>query len=139
MATARALILQPGVAGNFHCVSRCVRRSWLCGVDPYSGQSYEHRREWIEQRIHLLAEIFAVGIHSYAVMSNHVHLVIRVEPELTTDWTDQQVAERGVALHCPAKFSDEARLNRIEAWRMNPDRVAALRVKLARMFRELAR
>jgi hypothetical protein len=39
----------------YHIVSRCVRRAFLCGVDSRSGQSYEHRREWVEKRIKQLA------------------------------------------------------------------------------------
>ena len=44
----------------YHCVSRCVRRSFLCGIDSYSGQSYERRREWVEQRLLFLCSIFSI-------------------------------------------------------------------------------
>ncbi|MCB1606873.1 MAG: hypothetical protein KDI71_07850, partial [Xanthomonadales bacterium] len=88
-----------------------------CGVDPYSGRSFEHRRQWVEDRLLALAEIFAVGIHSYAVMSNHVHLVVHVEPALTSTWSDRQVAERAVALHCPAHFSDKMKQSRVSTWK----------------------
>ena len=31
----------------------------LCGKDPYSGKSYEHRRDWIQRRLKFLAEKIA--------------------------------------------------------------------------------
>jgi len=44
---------------SIHCVSRCVRRSWLCGFDDYLEKFFEHRKPWVEQRILELGEIFA--------------------------------------------------------------------------------
>ncbi|MES9954924.1 MAG: hypothetical protein ABW104_18990 [Candidatus Thiodiazotropha sp. 6PLUC2] len=52
----------------YHCVSRCVRRAFLCGVDSHTGESYEHRRQWIVDRMKQLADIYAIDICSYAVL-----------------------------------------------------------------------
>lgn len=52
MTYPRNQLVPPGSPGVYHCVSRCVRRAFLCGEDRYSGQSFEHRRQWIEDRLH---------------------------------------------------------------------------------------
>ncbi|WP_372627631.1 transposase [Arsukibacterium sp.] len=83
----------------YHVVSRCVRRSFLCGVDSTTGQNYEHRRAWIEQRIRLLASLFAIDICAYVVMSNHLHIVVKLHPEEAKDWSMHDVLLRWTSLH----------------------------------------
>ena len=83
----------------YHCVSRCVRRAFLCGQDERTGQSYEHRRGWIEDKILSLADIFAIDVCAYAVMSNHTHLVLHVNADEALNWDVKQVLERWHSLH----------------------------------------
>lgn len=82
----------------YHVTSRCVRRAFLCGFDRVSGRSYEHRRGWIEDRIRLLSSLFSVTLCAYAVMSNHYHLVVRLSPDESDRWTDDQVLEHWTTL-----------------------------------------
>jgi len=83
----------------YHCVSRCVRRSFLCGKDKYSGQSYEHRRGWVEDRLLFLTTVFAIDMCAYAVMSNHTHVVVYVDKTLTDGWDTDEVLRRYHKLH----------------------------------------
>ena len=78
----------------YHCVSRCVRRAFLCGEDVHSGRSFEHRRQWIQDRMQLLSQIFALDICAYAVMSNHYHVVLHVDRERAQSWDDAEVLRR---------------------------------------------
>lgn len=98
MTSPRSQLVDPDAPGFYHGMSRCVRRAWLCGDDRLTGQSFEHRRGWIEERLLELADIFAVGLYAYAVMSNHVHVVLRVDPVTAQQWTDQEVAARWARL-----------------------------------------
>jgi hypothetical protein len=63
----------------------------LCGFDEYSGQSYEHRRAWVEERLLYLSSVFAIDVCAYAVMSNHVHVVVHVDVNKALGWSDKQV------------------------------------------------
>ena len=78
----------------YHCVSRCVRRAFLCGEDPVSGRSYAHRRSWIEKRLLALAEVFALDVCAYAVMHNHYHLILHVDREQALGWGEHEVVSR---------------------------------------------
>ncbi len=78
----------------YHCVSRCVRRAFLCGEDDHSGQNYEHRRAWIEERLLFQSQVFALDICAYAVMSNHYHVVLHVDTAQAESWSEPEVIER---------------------------------------------
>lgn len=78
----------------YHCISRCVRRAFLCGFDEYTGKDYEHRRQKIEDRILKLGGIFAIDIAGYAVMSNHYHVVLHVDKARAEAWDTLEVIER---------------------------------------------
>jgi len=78
----------------YHCISRCVRRAFLCGEDKFSGQSFEHRRQWIIERIRFLTAVFPIEVCAYSIMSNHYHLVLYVNKEELDSLSSQQVCER---------------------------------------------
>jgi REP element-mobilizing transposase RayT len=78
----------------YHCISRCVRRAFLCGKDKQTHQSYEHRRQWVEGKIERLPYIFAIEVCAYAVMSNHTHLVLHVNEQQAISWNTTEVLTR---------------------------------------------
>jgi REP element-mobilizing transposase RayT len=83
----------------YHCVSRCVRRSFLCGEDSATGKNYEHRRQWVEDRLLELGQVFSIDVYAYAVMSNHAHIVLHVNAQQAKSWSVIEVLERWHQLH----------------------------------------
>ena len=91
-------------------MARCVRRAFLCGKDSYTGQNFEHRRDWVRERLRFLAGVFAIDVCAYAVMSNHLHLILHVDTERAARWADSDVVERYGKLH-PATKADYQQLS----------------------------
>ncbi|NVK38654.1 MAG: transposase [Gammaproteobacteria bacterium] len=75
----------------YHCVSRCVRRAFLCGVDTFTNVSYEHRRGWLENELLKQAQIFAIDVAAYAIISNHYHVVLHINKAQADDWSLEDV------------------------------------------------
>jgi len=130
MTYARSILIPKGSAGTFHCVSRCVRRAFLCGEDRLTGRSFEHRRQWVEDRIHELAGIFGVAIWGYAVMSNHLHVVVETLPETVARWSDDEVAQRWMRLY-PRQDQDSEMRGEVLAG--NAERIKELRERLSNL------
>lgn len=132
MGYPRAMTVVPDAPGFYHCISRCVRRAWLCGEDPLTGRNHDHRRGWIELRLNDLADSFAVGLYAWAVMSNHTHVVLRIDPELPWSWSDEEVAHRWARLTRDLEGErDSARVRfRARALLAQPARLDLLRERL---------
>ena len=93
-AYARREIVDNTEVGIYHCVSRCVRRAFLCGDDALTGRSFDHRKDWIRDRLEELAGGFAIDVLGFAVMSNHLHVLLRIRPDLSRQFSDEEVAQR---------------------------------------------
>ena len=101
MATPRSQRIDPEYPMHYHLVSRCVRRSWLCGFDRPTNKNYEHRKQWLLKRLFHLAQYFAVAVDAYAITSNHFHLVVYFDPQESHRWSDEEVADRWLAVFPP--------------------------------------
>jgi REP element-mobilizing transposase RayT len=129
MTQARKRIVDAHHAGSYHCVARCVRRAWLCGDDAYLKQNFDHRKQWLEDRIKLLGEIFACGVYAFSVMSNHVHLIVSMLPNHAKEWSAEEVARRWVLLYgAKTEIEREQKRQRIAA---DTERVEIYRSRLS--------
>lgn len=100
MTYKRSHLIDPK-GGTYHVCSRCVRKSFLFGIDSNTGKDLSHRREWIEQRIVELSGLFSISVYAYSIMSNHYHLILNVEHE---DLSDDEVVDRWLQL-CPGRVA----------------------------------
>ncbi len=127
MTVARKTLVDVSLTRYYHCISRCVRGAFLC------GEGFEHRKQWIEDRLELLAAQFAVSVCGFAVMDNHLHVLLRLDPSVSKDWTDEEIVRRWLAVYPPRTLNfDDAAC--VRAWVANelkrPKQVAEYRRRL---------
>jgi REP element-mobilizing transposase RayT len=118
-----------------HVMNRTVRRCFLPGEDPVTGKNYDHRKVWIDEQLAHQARYFGVDLLCQAIMSNHMHLMLRSRPDVVKQWDDAEVARRWLML-CPERRDEkrqpqeptEFEINRI---RLDKKRVAEIRRRLS--------
>lgn len=96
MAIPRCKLVDPSVTRWYHCISGCVQGAFLL-KDGLAGE----RKAWIENRLEYLSSIFAVSVGGYAILDNHLHLLLRLDPEVLSHWSDEEVLDRWLQLHPP--------------------------------------
>jgi REP element-mobilizing transposase RayT len=102
MTVARVRLVDPQVTRWYHCISRCVRRAFLFDEGAFD------RKDWIEHRLRELAETFAVSVAGFAILDNHLHVLVRLDVDAATKWTDEEVARRWGRLYPPRDKSRKA-------------------------------
>jgi hypothetical protein len=118
-----------------HVMNRTVRRCFLLGEDPVSGKNYDHRKVWIDKQLEHQARYFGIDLLCQAILSNHVHLILRSRPDVVKQWDDAEVARRWLML-CPERRNEqrepeeptEFEINRI---RLDKQKVASIRSRLS--------
>src|SRR5690606_1653290 len=62
--------------------------------DHVTGQSFEHRKQWVVDRLRELAQVFSIEVAAYAVMSNHYHVIVHVDSKRAQAWSEDEVIQR---------------------------------------------
>ena len=91
----------------------------LCGVDRRTRRDFSHRKEWIRERLEFLAGVVGIEVLSFAVMSNHMHTVLRTRPDVVRGWSDEEVALRWWRL-CPGRRDDDGKPSEPTEAELNP-------------------
>lgn len=117
-----------------HVIQRCVRKAWLAGVDKESGKDYSFRKEWIRRRMEALASVFAVDVLSYAIMSNHMHQILRNRPDVVANWSDEEAAIRWLRVFPGRRLEEhlaEPTENDVKTLCRDKERLAEVRKRLS--------
>jgi len=88
MTLARAHLVDVAVTRWYHCIARCVRGATLM------CEGATDRKQWVENRLEELAEIFAITVGGFAVLDDRIHVLARVDTDRAQAWSDEEVVRR---------------------------------------------
>ena len=74
------------------------------------GEGDQNRKKWLENRLEELTEVFAIAVGGFSVLDNHLHVLVRLDPDVAEAWSDDEVVRRW-----GAQLSSHSAINRIQA------------------------
>lgn len=96
----RSSLINPDEITIVHAVAKTARNLFLIGQDHHLKSDFSHRKDWVFSIMEFQSSLMAVDVLDFAVMSNHIHFVLRSRPDVVKAWDDQEVARRWLTL-CP--------------------------------------
>ena len=119
---------------TYHVTSRCTRRLHLFGG---SDEERSERKRILLRELERVATHTAVGVAGFALMDNHLHLLLKVDTASARKWSERQVIRRWLGLHPPrdgyrrrVDVTDEHIDKALDLARITPGRVEELRERL---------
>ncbi len=109
MTIARSLLVDVGVTPWYHLISKTVRGAFLL------AEGETDRKQWIEDRLQELANVFAIEVAGFAILDSHLHVLVKLEPETATEWSDENVVRRWGKLY-PPRGKNRKPLRVTRAW-----------------------
>ena len=131
----RAEQLDPEAVEIAHVYNRLVRRCFLMGDDPVTGNKYDYRKDWVETMMEVQAKYFAIDLLGFSILSNHFHQILRSRPDAVLAWDDTEVARRWLML-CPIRkgpdgLALEPKQNELNSIRNDKPKVKQIRRRLS--------
>lgn len=103
MTQARKYIWNDNMCAHYFITNRCVQQAYLLSTDTKTGDVDNHRKDWVQNRLSELSEIFTIIIGTFSVLDNHMHINVQTRPDLTELLSDEEVAKRWLKLYPPEK------------------------------------
>ena len=113
-----------------------MRKAWIAGVDEKTGKDYSCRKEWIRRRLEALVSTWSMDVLTYAIMSNHIHVILRNRADVVATWSDEEAATRWLKvfpgrrieeqLAAPAEYDDKAMVNDAEKMKEIRERLSGI-------------
>ncbi len=96
MTMPRRQLADVAVTRCYHCISRCVRRAFLC------GEGVTHCIAWIDVRLELLAKHFAGCVCGFASLGSHMHILCRLNSGAAVGYSDEKFSrDKSAAISPP--------------------------------------
>ena len=99
----------------------------MCGFDKLTGKDYNYRRIDIEKDMLQYANIFCVKLCAYSVISNHTHLVIKIDDDCADRLTKREVLNRYHKIFRPSKTEEKF----MSGIKLEKGEYQALKIKIA--------